>query len=452
MSESSSRTPRDTQKRYLIIGLLGILVILLALGLNFWSDSLDDSAPDTAPPVAVAPPPPVTVAPRSESSTPAPDTAPDQGRSLATRPAPAGDAQPGPQAPAQPPAAAPSSPSGESEIAALPPAAVAPAAPAPGDTGGAGSPAVEEPAAQPQPEEAPKIAVIPAPGATEDIPNRPAFDIARIMPNGDAVFAGRAAPGAEVTVYDGDRVLGTVTADSRGEWVLVVPEPLAPGSHELSLSARVAGGDPVRSDSIVVVVVPETGKDIAGEPSSEATGALALEVPREGFGATNVLQKPPISSEAAAEVGAEVSLSVDVLDYDEAGNLSLSGRARAGSDIRVYLDNAPLGQAPADADGRWRLVVKRPIEPGLYTLRVDEVTGDRVAARLEFPFERADPRAMGDPMLVVVVQPGNSLWRIARRTLGDGIKYTVIYEANRSRIRDPDLIYPGQIFTVPRTN
>ena len=48
-----------------------------------------------------------------------------------------------------------------------------------------------------------------------------------------------------------------------------------------------------------------------------------------------------------------------------------------------------------------------------------------------------------------IVQPGNSLWRIARRSYGAGLRYTVIYEANRSQIRRPDLIYPGQVFTIP---
>ena len=49
----------------------------------------------------------------------------------------------------------------------------------------------------------------------------------------------------------------------------------------------------------------------------------------------------------------------------------------------------------------------------------------------------------------IVVQPGHSLWRIARETYGRGIRYTVIYEANRAQIRDPDLIYPGQVFVLP---
>ena len=52
----------------------------------------------------------------------------------------------------------------------------------------------------------------------------------------------------------------------------------------------------------------------------------------------------------------------------------------------------------------------------------------------------------------VVVQPGNSLWRIARRTYGAGMRFTLLYEANKDQIRDPDLIYPGQLFVVPKTN
>ncbi len=67
------------------------------------------------------------------------------------------------------------------------------------------------------------------------------------------------------------------------------------------------------------------------------------------------------------------------------------------------------------------------------------------------PFQRAKP---GDMMPAagdnIVVQPGNSLWRLARRTYGEGLRYTVIYEANKDQIRDPNLIYPGQVFVVPK--
>ncbi|MGB3147711.1 MAG: LysM peptidoglycan-binding domain-containing protein, partial [Paracoccaceae bacterium] len=51
--------------------------------------------------------------------------------------------------------------------------------------------------------------------------------------------------------------------------------------------------------------------------------------------------------------------------------------------------------------------------------------------------------------VTVTVQPGFTLWAIARENYGDGLLYVRVFEANKDQIRDPDLIYPGQIFTVP---
>jgi nucleoid-associated protein YgaU len=53
---------------------------------------------------------------------------------------------------------------------------------------------------------------------------------------------------------------------------------------------------------------------------------------------------------------------------------------------------------------------------------------------------------------MVAIVPGNSLWRIAQQIYGEGLRYTVIYEANRTQIKDPNLIYPGQVFLLPKTN
>ena len=50
----------------------------------------------------------------------------------------------------------------------------------------------------------------------------------------------------------------------------------------------------------------------------------------------------------------------------------------------------------------------------------------------------------------VTVERGDSLWRISRRVLGRGVRYTQIYEANAGQIRDPNRIWPGQIFVAPK--
>jgi len=71
-----------------------------------------------------------------------------------------------------------------------------------------------------------------------------------------------------------------------------------------------------------------------------------------------------------------------------------------------------------------------------------------VIARVETPFDQA-PTTVAAAEGKVVVQPGNSLWRLARSTYGSGLRYTVIYEANKEKITNPDLIYPGQVFKLP---
>ncbi len=51
--------------------------------------------------------------------------------------------------------------------------------------------------------------------------------------------------------------------------------------------------------------------------------------------------------------------------------------------------------------------------------------------------------------VTVTVQPGFTLWGIAQGQWGDGVLYVQVFEANRDRIKDPDLIYPGQVFVMP---
>ncbi|MDX1483037.1 MAG: LysM peptidoglycan-binding domain-containing protein [Alphaproteobacteria bacterium] len=286
----------------------------------------------------------------------------------------------------------------------------------------------------------------------------PSFDIVRIGPDGNAVIAGRAAPGSRVTVMDGATVVGEVTADARGEWVLVPAKPLPPGGRRLRLRAKLPDGSVLESAGDVVLVVPEPGRDVAGRAVTRPSGAIALKVPRGpkegetgGPMASRVLQKPGTSGEGASAADKGGALSVDSIDYDREGRIVVGGAARPGARVRIYLDNTPLGDAVADARGRWSFRPEKPVAPGTYRLRVDELQSHgRVARRIEIPFSRAasikDLPAGG----IKVVQPGNSLWRIARSTYGSGLQYTVIYEANKDQIRDPDLIYPGQIFTLPR--
>lgn len=272
-------------------------------------------------------------------------------------------------------------------------------------------------------------------------PMIPSFDVVRVGPQGNAVIAGRAEPGAEVIVRDGGTEVARTRADQRGEFVALPAAPLPSGGSELTLASRGAGGPEVKGDGSVLVAPP------AAAPNA---GAVALLVPKAA--PPRVLQDPERREKTAA-------LSLDVVDYDDKGGIRFTGNAAAGGDVRVYVDNGPVGDKHADAAGRWSVAPGDAVAPGVHTLRVDQLDArGRVMGRVEVPFQRADLKlvAAGAGAAAaapgtdrVVVQPGQSLWRLARVAYGRGAQYSVIYLANRGQIRDPSLIYPGQAFAVP---
>ncbi|MBL0929568.1 MAG: LysM peptidoglycan-binding domain-containing protein [Alphaproteobacteria bacterium] len=284
----------------------------------------------------------------------------------------------------------------------------------------------------------------PAPQAAAPIPLpetagvRPPSSAAARSPTGEAVIAGRGATNAPIVILDGEKEIGRVTADGRGEWVFVTVDPLAPGPHELRLRMDTDKG-PVWSERNVAVVVPPRGTGTGGGP-------LVALLPAEGTGPATVLQVP------GPGVGSQ-RMSIDAIDYGDAGSVTVTGKGTAGATVRLYADNKSVGEAVVGPDGRWRVDIPQ-LGEGNYTLRADELgaNGRGVAARAETPFQRAAVPAPGPGEQIVVVQPGNSLWRISRRIYGEGLRYTTIYEANRDQIRNADLIYPGQIFAIPKTN
>ena len=159
--------------------------------------------------------------------------------------------------------------------------------------------------------------------------------------------------------------------------------------------------------------------------------------------------------------GAKDQLALDAIAYDPLGNVTLSGRSNPDGLVRFYVNNEAISAAKTDDTGYWETDLSDVI-PGTYTLRVDELgsRGD-VVSRLESPFKREDrqklaaliaPSSSPVRINIVTVQPGNTLWAIARKRYGDGLLYVRVFEANRDKIKDPDLIYPGQLFDLPDLN
>lgn len=362
-----------------------------------------------------------------------------------------------------------------------------------------------EAAIEPAREETAKPEPEPTPQATRK--SSAEFDIVRVEPGGSTLIAGRSVPGAEITLMVDGESAGETTADSTGNFVMFSELGASDVPRVLTLSETGLDGTELEAEaSIIMSPNPAESTDVAAvEPEDTQTKPAPLAEPEiPGTPPEAVTEEPVIASaptiepdapvegdapvsEASAEVvvsapapptvlladetGVRVlqsagdlpqaltNVSIDSISYDTAGEVALAGRATGSSLVRVYLNNNLLIEADIGAAGQWRTALP-DVDTGTYTLRVDELnaSGD-VISRAETPFRRESVETIRSieqetqlslaPVSLITVQPGNTLWGIAREKYGQGPLYVRVFDANTDRIRDADLIYPGQIFTVP---
>jgi hypothetical protein len=199
---------------------------------------------------------------------------------------------------------------------------------------------------------------------------------------------------------------------------------------------------------------PAQGGLAPAAPTQEPMPSRGTTVLLTSDDGVRVLQTP---QPPGAPPETSTTLSLQTIAYDEQGEVSISGRGSESGFVRIYLNNKAVSQLAVGQDGSWTAELQG-IDTGIYTLRVDQLSeGGDVLSRVESPFKREDrtvlarARELSGPITAITIQPGNTLWGISRERYGRGVLYVHVYEANRSLIRDPDLIYPGQVFDLPET-
>ncbi len=218
---------------------------------------------------------------------------------------------------------------------------------------------------------------------------------------------------------------------------------------------------------------PETPPQMAGtaaveKPAGESGGEVVDSRQSETDTMTETAAKAAPGTAAEVAPPAPVPLEVEAVEI-EGSKLYAAGSARPGAMIRLYIDGERVGEARVTDKGRWLLETEAQVPAGTVTVRADQLAPGtaNVVARVEVPFTRRLDMAVliptatgGAPAGVnaagelpkpnaVIIRRGDNLWTISRRTYGRGIRYTTIYTANREQIRNPHLIYPGQVFVLP---
>ena len=189
-------------------------------------------------------------------------------------------------------------------------------------------------------------------------------------------------------------------------------------------------------------LIPNTVSNKAEQPTVLLADSEGVKVVQSGKTGPNVM----------------TDVMFDTINYSKDGDVAVTGRGAPESIVHFYLDNSPVASTTIDQMGYWSADLS-DVEAGVYTLRLDQLDqSGKVSSRIESPFKREDRSVLVDQMQdiasparinVITVQPGNTLWAISRERYGRGILYVQVFDANKDKIRDPDLIYPGQIFDLP---
>lgn len=302
-------------------------------------------------------------------------------------------------------------------------------------------------------------------GYAREEPDRGAYrvlidisEVATFVPQGDGAFVSF----FEIPARPEPQRLSVVSPDEQAEpWEIFVAPRMAASAQDKPRQDKSQGA---AGAATVLGAAPQS---VLTAPPEAATGDVSV-------GPTLLVSEPqgvrvltPSGAQGAGALPKSRSVVIDTISYSIAGDVSLTGRGIASGDaagsgaVQLYLDNRPIATAPVLADGGWRIALPPEVDRGVYTLRLDQLseTGT-VISRIESHFKREAPeqvaallgpgqRIAGGDLAVRTVQPGNTLWAIARERYGEGLLYVHVYEANSDLIRDPDLIYPGQIFELP---
>jgi nucleoid-associated protein YgaU len=171
-------------------------------------------------------------------------------------------------------------------------------------------------------------------------------------------------------------------------------------------------------------------------------------------------------------------VTIRSVEADAAGGLVAKGSAQPNTGLRLYLNQADVAEAKTQADGHWSLTIKGGMSPGGYVIQADEINpnGATVVASANTPFDYPDMPAApalqaaaapasvepasapspADPVIESVqtkrVVTGHTLWALSKSYYGDPTRYPAIVEANRAQIHNPNVIFPGQVFVVPKSD
>ncbi|HTO29984.1 MAG TPA: LysM peptidoglycan-binding domain-containing protein [Pararhizobium sp.] len=260
----------------------------------------------------------------------------------------------------------------------------------------------------------------------------PGFDVLRVEPDGSTVIAGRAQPNTKLEIVNGDMVVGTAEVGATGDFAAIFDKPLAAGDYQLTLRSVGENGATKSSEEVATVSIPKdrtgellamvskpgeasriitkpagetaekptTGEVARTEPAADATAAAIDTAKATDTSAkpADATQTPATQAQAATEGDAATvtptasgtsAVAVSAVEI-EGKKIFVAGNAKAGALVRIYADDALVGEAKADEQGRFVVDGTIDLSVGSHTIRADVMgaDGNKVEVRAAVPFDR----------------------------------------------------------------
>ncbi len=366
------------------------------------------------------------------------------------------------------PAATPAAPANGVALPELPAAASTLAGSAPTIQGSAETAAA--PATAPT-SEAPAAA---ATGATE-------VQVTAVEIEGDRIFvAGKAPAGATVRGFANKATIGEAVSDTNGNFVIEGEMKLAVGNHIIEVELLDATGKVIVRASVpferpegeqVSVVAQTTTPAGSAETSPEQAEfeRLRISLTKAMTILENLFangQKPALEQAAAARSATEIGLQ-SIVGFRPGANAAadfaaaVNAHAAKAKEALALLQSVPTGDVDALGVALPKIValirdlLAEPTPATTAEVDAAAPAEDAPVPADAFASASAEPKTIQQAPLAksdssVIIRRGDTLWQISRRVYGQGVRYTTIYLANETQINNPDMIEPGQIFTVPR--
>ena len=274
------------------------------------------------------------------------------------------------------------------------------------------------------------------------------LEVIRVRPDGSLVIAGKGLPNSKVEIISGSTIIATTTSDNIGEFVAVPEKQLKSGEYLLAFRQTTKDNKVTIANEAVAINVTGGLNDIpivAIIDSEGKIGARVIQAP----GLEKTKEKAIKENKGNKENKDKPEVSILAFTYDiKVGQLILSGTAFGGVQINGGYSGKEISSTKILND-EWSLTI-----PGKLILGKQKVSvillgknGNVLSKKSLNISGKSIQNANGKTF--VIVQKGDALWNIAYNRLGLGKRYMDIVKLNSDKIKNPDLIYPKQLFVIP---